>query len=822
MTSLQLFPEKDHNIRGAPPEWGTGQPDEHTDLWVPRAATWIYTGEPRDQYYRLTQLKLSNLRKDDQLVPRPQDTVMGKLLINKSFPAEHPYHSHMSQLAVFPKFDSSEDPKRGVKAKQERPINSEMPANPYDITIVKKTKGSGLRHEMQALPQQSEKAPLHWLGENFFDQQVKSHGGRQEFYPVPPRAINPNLVERHGNMALSDRSANTLRNVERSHWTTTHELDYTGLGPSNPQKLDNLEDKRFNFLLTGKEDDKLKPRGINTFDPPRPVEGRVARMLTPRPRNQPMLESGTPSNPNYSRKMTLSEREENRLWNGQEYINLPENAPGDLRWREIELGCHPNPQIEAIGRAQMSHSVEEAPYPPTGPPPDDEESYLKKLAEEREQTIQEMEAQNRWKVLESGTPSHDITALNVKYQHVDDTDRPSTFYGHEGRYNEERAGLYKTSYDPKRLSHSMADLGSAAPELMYAIDSGLKVSSTATSLREEVPDSLRQSKTLGTVQARLSGDKPSAVDQIVPFMDGKGHQKEVLRPSTEGARTRIQEGGVTLRESTMGDSYNVHKFLQENIIPKHARNEPLFVMSHQNQKLSNVVRASSQRRTPKSVQFSDNVTVATVNTDMPVRMFSAGDSNGVGNFEEQQRRAAAGVAGGGDVVVNTTQYLSTQAQYNKENEGSLIFNQKPSVFTQTPRPLEPVVESRQMMEVQPRRHARRPATTDTEYRDEFVSHSTNFLPTNLKYVPSFRTSYENQFPYHDIGYKNDEVFKWEPGCGWPRPQTALLDIQNSFKKTEVRKKFHAMFNEGAPDLRRNIHQGKKHSFNGINAQLIHG
>ena len=43
MTSLRLFPEKDHHVREAPPEWGTGKPEGHTDLWVPRAATWIYT-----------------------------------------------------------------------------------------------------------------------------------------------------------------------------------------------------------------------------------------------------------------------------------------------------------------------------------------------------------------------------------------------------------------------------------------------------------------------------------------------------------------------------------------------------------------------------------------------------------------------------------------------------------------------------------------------------------------------------------------------------------------------------------------------------------
>lgn len=63
------------------------------------------------------------------------------ILINKDFPAEHPYSSHMPRYAVFPNFISSEDPKRGVNARREQPINAEMPATGNHVTIVHKTKG---------------------------------------------------------------------------------------------------------------------------------------------------------------------------------------------------------------------------------------------------------------------------------------------------------------------------------------------------------------------------------------------------------------------------------------------------------------------------------------------------------------------------------------------------------------------------------------------------------------------------------------------------------------------------------------------------------
>jgi len=50
----------------------------------------------------------------------------------------------MPRYAMFPKFDSPEDPKRGVEARKEQPINSEMPATAFDVAIVRKTKGKSM------------------------------------------------------------------------------------------------------------------------------------------------------------------------------------------------------------------------------------------------------------------------------------------------------------------------------------------------------------------------------------------------------------------------------------------------------------------------------------------------------------------------------------------------------------------------------------------------------------------------------------------------------------------------------------------------------
>ena len=44
------------------------------------------------------------------------------------------------------------------------------------------------------------------------------------------------------------------------------------------------------------------------------------------------------------------------------------------------------------------------------------------------------------------SPSHDRAELNYKMDYLHDKEKPPTFYGHEGRYNEERAGRLDNWY----------------------------------------------------------------------------------------------------------------------------------------------------------------------------------------------------------------------------------------------------------------------------------------------------------------------------------------------------------------------------------------
>ncbi|XP_045209471.2 uncharacterized protein LOC123561284 [Mercenaria mercenaria] len=828
MTSLQLFPKVEHTA-SVPKEWGTGRYKEEVDVFVPKAPTWQYSGKPTDQFYKLTQLRLSNVRSNDELVPEPHESAMGPVMINNTFPGEHPYTSHMPRTALFPRFDSDMDPKKGVAARNERPISDEMPANAYNVQIIHKTKGFGDRREIQELPKNSDKKALEWLGERGFNQLVKVHNGKQEFYPIPPKVVAPNLQSRTGDMKVSLRTATSLRNLERDQWETTYNKNHTGLGPANPNKLDNLQEKTAFYNTHGIQDDSIYPRSVNTFDPPRPLEGRIARTLIPKPPPMKSAEkANAPENPNYVRMKTLSEREEQRLLHGKEYASLPDDIfkKDAERWRELEHTAHPDPNIETLSK--FKSEPDKVPYTPAGPPGGPEAKYLDSTKRDQDKNFQEIEAQNRWKVLEAHGPGHDISSMNYKMARSSAPEKPATFYGHEGKYNEQRAGLYKTSYSPERLAYNMNALEVSGPEIMNTMHSHIDALNLPTRLNSDMKDAFRYSRTLSSSQPNLAGDRRDGRDLVNQHQTLKRSQTQIIQPTVETARVKVQEGNTILKESTMGDSYNTQKFLQEHELGKFSRNEPLQVMSSVNQNLHNVRKASSTKS--KNVKFADNITVAQ-SLDSGILRLSSAPTRG------SPRMVLDWDPNPATEPVVTTQYTSTQAQYQpqfdkdaEEEDADKEVNVDEPVnvpkikFTNIETKLEDRDKEEKPFIAYSSVLRKRPVTSDpsSEYRNEFSSKGTNFIPSNLHNSLSYDSAYKAQFPNHHIGYKHDPRFSWQPGHGVPRPQTSLLEIQNSFEKSTVRKKFHSEFRETNPDLRANIVSGKKHNFYGISGQLLHG
>ena len=464
----------------------------------------------------------------------------------------------------------------------------------------------------------------------------------------------------------------------------------------------------------------------------------------------------------------------------------------------------------------------------SGPPGGPEAKYLESTKRDQDKNFQEIEAQNRWKVLEAHTPSHDISSLNYKMARTSVPEKPSTFYGHEGKYNEERAGLYKTSYSPERLTYNMNALEVSGPEIMNTMHSHIDALNLPTRLNSDMKDAFRYSRTLSSSQPNLAGDRREGRDLMNQHNALKRSQTTILQPTVETARVKVQEGNTILKESTMGDSYNTQKFLQEHEIGKFSRNEPLTVMSSVNQNLHNVRKASSTKS--KNVKFADNITVAQSLDSGILRLSSAPTRGSPRMVLDSDPKPAT------EPVV-TTQYTSTQAQYNpqfdqeesdKEENAEAGEDGPVTVprirFTNIETKLEDRDKEEKPFIAYSSVLRKRPVTSDpsSEYRNEFSSKGTNFMPSNLHNSLSFESAYKAQYPSHHIGYKHDPRFSWEPGYGVPRPQTSLLDQQNRFEKSSVRRKFHHQFPESNPDLRQNIVSGKKHDFYGISGQLLHG
>uniref|UniRef100_A0A1I8IRC0 Uncharacterized protein n=1 Tax=Macrostomum lignano TaxID=282301 RepID=A0A1I8IRC0_9PLAT len=103
------------------------------------------------QLYDLTQLRRSNLRLNDELGPDPTKVYMGNKLVDRPFPAEHPFASHQPRKAVFPRFAP--------------PQPGSEPSHPDRLELVERAGSGQWRHEVFHLGG----PPRHlvWPGDNF-------------------------------------------------------------------------------------------------------------------------------------------------------------------------------------------------------------------------------------------------------------------------------------------------------------------------------------------------------------------------------------------------------------------------------------------------------------------------------------------------------------------------------------------------------------------------------------------------------------------------------------------------------------------------------
>ena len=83
--------------------------------------------------------------------------------------------------------------------------------------------------------------------------------------------------------------------------------------------------------------------------------------------------------------MTMSEIEEDRLLNGREYINLPENVT-ENRWKEMEDTAQAETNLDLLRcRQEIDKSVEEL------DDTQDDMSYLRKLKDSQDDAYQQVD-----------------------------------------------------------------------------------------------------------------------------------------------------------------------------------------------------------------------------------------------------------------------------------------------------------------------------------------------------------------------------------------------------------------------------------------------
>ena len=115
------------------------------------------------------------------------------------------------------------------------------------------------------------------------------------------------------------------------------------------------------------------------------------------------------------------------------------------------------------------------------------------------------------------------------------------FYDHEGRYQRQRSGLYKTSYDPKQLAGAMnaEERGCGALGDLSTLERGAL--DLPTGLNHDTEEALRRSRSLCGSVAQYH-HMPSAYEAVRPFDIAKTMQKRYLQPEppSVSAGTQVQ------------------------------------------------------------------------------------------------------------------------------------------------------------------------------------------------------------------------------------------------------------------------------------------
>ncbi|CAF3625374.1 unnamed protein product [Adineta steineri] len=525
MTSLVLF-KTDRSGKGDPApasnDWGTGRPRvrESQSAFPRLSGNFLQTGEPISQTYRNTDLVLSNLRNNDELVPAPLHTTdITSHEIPLEFPSNHPHTSHISEKAIFP---------GATDGLNDRPSTS---VEPYIVT-----------HKIRGNP---------------FRREVHFHG----FQPAHCRTSQwPDKHYMHLPRSQSDLNSSSIYPWPRKMFAPN---DHTS--PTNSVRRASSHVVQNTKTATPSSNKQLKSYLNKTSESVRPKNGGMhgnRQQTRAFDKQRPSTEA--------TKRMSETERLDDQLRNGTDYVNLPAHLfPTNKAPTWI-------PQQESSNDNQGTPN--EIRFLQTGQP--QASTANGQLYRDHYASHQQMNAENRLQQIEVIRPQENLTLLNVKYRHLQNPrharpilpqyrdDYVNTFYDQVGTYVQERSGLYHTdNYNPNLLAQSIPEL----ENYQEIVGPSVNDNNLGDLLNRGEQNQNRTKPKL--FQYKAIGDYENMRKQLL--------NKLHVPQDASTVDSRVQEGDKQFiqRETVYGQGYNTRKFLQENTLQHYARVDPTNLMS---------------------------------------------------------------------------------------------------------------------------------------------------------------------------------------------------------------------------------------------------
>nr|XP_002122461.1 uncharacterized protein LOC100179710 [Ciona intestinalis] len=738
MQKIQL-PEEFIKLKGYPPvvvqkghrHYGTGASDSRY-LPIP-------------QYYDVTDLKKSNVRTSDQVLPSSPDKQMSNLQIDLPFPAEHPHSSHIERFALFPCFKSPDDRTNGDPIRGQTPLHANAASSAHKFAVVDKTKGAAFRREIQEYPQASKKEPLVWNSEdNIYQLKKTPISGRQAFYPTPPKMVHPNTRLRSEEQTLELRSVNCLRNIERDQWKTTYDYNYTGNGPSNVMHIDDYHKKMINAIESGSDtvDNELMPLTTPIFLPSRPVEGRYARMY----QNRRELKADIRYPDEHSADTTLD------VVDNRDYLSLPA-TPNSIRRIDEWYKTGRNTSDPVVERTEVPNR--NICWTDKDLQSDDgqwKELQLKNNAEHGLQTV--ARAQNH---SDLSLPYNEYRNLPKKVEELVNLPEETKYYLKD--YQEERDIKFKNIERMRELKKL---------ESQYQSKEDLKA------LRNKLDQ-------MGT---RL---EPKALDQHSEQITMDKNKEEELRMKTDSCEERYKTGlkFSTEKISDIGSLTDLHnrqlkgyKDFAETPSPRSSNVDPS-LQNHQGVLASYITRSN-----PVSLSLDASKAESGARSGTLSSMSGASTGSILKTPGSPPRAGSSKSISFNEVIrVATSEYGSNfkVTTFPLSNTESTL--KRPSTPLPTPhRPIrEPSVYSGTLLPGP----ALRPSTSDS------------FAHVKTSPRDSWKWNFDTR-----VSAEFKPIWRSQPGT--PYTQSSLMDIQNNWSKSDAHRRLHESLPETAPDLRSNL------------------